>query len=188
MTARGSSLIEVMVVISILGIITALAVPNLQPLAQSSRLQATTEQVATFVDTARRRAFNEGRCYRVRATSVTNLVMEARLRSDCVNLGTSAGEWSAALQSLRTDGVNLALLSLTTSAADGANNRLVFRPSGRLHGDGDLVANDGAVIRLEVPGGDDKRTVVVTGVGQVCARADRTSFPVVAAALFRCVP
>lgn len=178
-----------MVVVSILGILTALAVPNLQPLSQSSRLHATAEQVASFVDTARRRAFNEGRCYRVRAVSATTLEMEARLRSDCVNLGAAAGEWSGALQSLRVDGgINVAVLGMTTSAVDGANNQLVFRPSGRLYGNGDLIVDDGAVVRVDIPNGDDKRSVLVTPVGQVCTRDDRGAFPALTPALFRCPP
>jgi len=59
---RGFSLIEAMMVVAVLGIIAAVAVPSLLPVIQRSELGGATDNVVGFVSRARVQAFSDRRC------------------------------------------------------------------------------------------------------------------------------
>ncbi|MFZ9888973.1 MAG: hypothetical protein ACO3JL_15865, partial [Myxococcota bacterium] len=59
-------MLEVMVVVAIIGIVAAIATPNFGPMLRGQKLQAKAEEVASFLDRARRDAFASGRCVKVR--------------------------------------------------------------------------------------------------------------------------
>lgn len=82
----GFTLIEVMIVIVILGIIAALAVPTFRPIAADAELSAATEQIASVLHQARMRAISDRRCVRVYIESSNNpavMVTQVSNTYDC---------------------------------------------------------------------------------------------------------
>ena len=64
-TRRAFSLVEVMVVVAILGVITAIAVPNVLPQVQFAQLQGAAEGYGNFIARVRTEAMVSKRCVRV---------------------------------------------------------------------------------------------------------------------------
>lgn len=169
--------------ISILGVMAAVAVPNLLPLVHAGKLSGTALQVAGFVDSTRTRAVAEGRCYRLKVVGAS-LVQERRTGTDCVNL--SEESWEGPLRALPIPGATFAIAStVADDATDGANHRLVFRPSSRLRGDGDLdVTDDHARVSIRLAGVEGSSTVEIMATGRTCTRKFPGSPPAVA--VFAC--
>lgn len=83
---RAFTLIEAMVVVTILAILAALAVPNLLPEVKKAQLEGAAESIAAFVVAARADALASRRCVRVRVdadASPHRLVAEALNVWDC---------------------------------------------------------------------------------------------------------
>lgn len=163
---RGFTLMEMMVVVAILGILAAIAVPDLTPAVNNAKLRGQIDEVASFLENARRRARAEGRCYRV-VQSGTELQMQRRANADCYtpkNGTLSGGGWEAVAFTLRPPpGFTYTLQSVP--------NELVFRPSGRVRGDGDLdVTDDGARVVLQFVSLPTKHAeTLVTSQGHLCS-------------------
>ena len=171
---RGTTLLEMAIVLSILGIIASIAVPALLPLVTTSRLHAETETVASFVEQARRLAVNEGRCFRVVGV-LGGLRIQRRTVGDCFHLAAEPTAWVTTKEYFPPRGVAVTLAgqSLTTPAGlANDDHRIVFRPNGRLWGDGDLVVtDDGARVALtSASDTTQRRSVVVTAVGRICTK------------------
>jgi prepilin-type N-terminal cleavage/methylation domain-containing protein len=176
---RGTSLIEMLITVSLLGIIAALAVPAMQPTVAEFRVYSSATAVASFIDDARRRAVAEGRCTRVRSLN-GRLITERRNATDCVNL-TLEG-WTSAEMTLGLEGpVKLDLQALTNpGVTPTADHMIIFRPSGRLYGDGDLdTSDDGVRIVMTESQAQDFRAVIVTAQGRVCLRNYGLSLPLI---------
>jgi prepilin-type N-terminal cleavage/methylation domain-containing protein len=152
------TLIEMMVVVAIVGIIAALAVPDLTPVIRKVQLDSAAQQAAGFLERARRLAMNEGRCYRVfesggvlgiqrRSTANCGYCIEG---SDCDNVDSSTKisatvGWDATLARLHPEaGIVFATPDVSTGSigAGTGDASIVFRPNGRLRGDGDLDLQD----------------------------------------------
>jgi type II secretion system protein H len=181
MTRRGFSLIEVMIVVAILGIIAALGVPGLLTMMRKNRLSAQAETTASFLDATRRRALGEGRCVRV-ITTAKVLTMQPRTVADCVKLDDA--KWKDAA-TLRPDGagISFATTSLTTASVPAARFDIVFRPNGRLVGNGDLdTTDDGARVTLSDPDLPlETRIILVTANGRICQQVSTNPPPALAA-------
>ena len=166
-----------MVVVAILGIMAALAVPNLAPLVRRSKLRSVAEEAASFLDEARQRAATQGRCFRVRIVGGDTLVMERRSTVDCVDLTVDSWEPAVATRNLR--GFVIASSSLP---ALGADDRFVFRPNSRLRGDGTLTAQAyGSRLEISLAGQPERGLVLATRVGRVCASLESVAPPALAA-------
>ncbi len=125
---RAFTLLEMLVVVAILGIMAAIAVPNLQPLLRAEALRAAGHSTSAFVSRARMTALAEKRCVRVRieqATAPAILVTEVLDSLDCEDT-TSAG-WKESARSTFDKG-NLTVSFLSSPPDD----ELRFRPSGRV--------------------------------------------------------
>ncbi|MBI1948208.1 MAG: prepilin-type N-terminal cleavage/methylation domain-containing protein [Deltaproteobacteria bacterium] len=162
---RAFTLMEMMVVVSILAVLAAIAVPDLTPAVHNAKLRAQIDEVASFIENARRSARGEGRCYRVVQTGAS-LQMQRRGNADCytpVNGTLSGGGWSAVAATLTPPaGFTYTLQSVP--------NELVFRPSGRVRGDGDLdVTDDGARVVIQYARIPQRHVeVLITSQGRLC--------------------
>jgi prepilin-type N-terminal cleavage/methylation domain-containing protein len=165
---RGFSLVELMLVISLVGIIVALVAPELTKVGARSKLTLSAEHVAAFLEDVRRRAYNEGRCVRARVEAGTgNLVVERLKHGDCVTY--IATDWTelTTMRIRQETGVSYTDAALTAPSAD---ERIVFRPSGRLRGDNDKdVSDEEARITISLKGTTDQAWVTVTATGRICS-------------------
>jgi prepilin-type N-terminal cleavage/methylation domain-containing protein len=161
---RGFTLIEMCVVVAIIGIMTALAVPDLTPVIYAARRDAAASEVITFLERARRSAMAEGRCYRVTLPTPNSIAMARRTHANCFDPVTDTA-WSEVANVVLQPGFSFAVATLPTG------NPIVFRPTGRLRGDGDLdITDDGARIVITTPALADRHTVIfVTTAGRICA-------------------
>jgi type II secretion system protein H len=66
---NGFSLVELMVLVGILGIVTALSIPNFSRYVRSNRLSTTADRLAADLSLARTLAVSNGRIYRLTATA-----------------------------------------------------------------------------------------------------------------------
>lgn len=168
---RGVTLLEMMVVVAMLGILAALAVPNVQPAVRRARLRGAAEEIAGFLDDARHRAVSQGRCFRVRVVGGDTLVMERRNSVDCVDLAKDG--WEAAERTRVMSG--FALTASAVPAAVPADERLVFRPSSRLRGDGSRTTTVyGAGVDITIPAVPEQARVTVTRLGRICTAVSVT--------------
>lgn len=172
----GFTLIEAMIVIGVLSVLIAVAVPQLSGMNKVHKLRGQANSVAGFVERGRRVAYNQGRCVRLRVDT-DHLVMERRSHADCVTNSRMGSDWDLVDTLYPEEGsMSFAMTALTN---DGQGNLMVFRPNNRLRGDGDSAVNDDAA-RVEVISNQDNRqryAVNVTATGQVCLVKYGTSFP-----------
>jgi len=83
---RAFTLLEMMVVVAILGVFFALAVPVLTPEVHKAQLDGASDVVASFVARARSQAMESKRCTRVflNTTATPNIIVAERLNNfDC---------------------------------------------------------------------------------------------------------
>jgi len=153
----GFTLLETMVVVTLLGVIAALALPSLERARQLSDTRGFAEEVYAFAARTRARAMTDRRCTRMRvsnATAPATLVFEVLNVFDCDDSAdyTSAPRIAALpgnplwvpVQTLvaRNRRVTIAL---STPPPD-LNTEIRYRSSGRLwSSDTDLNEDDGAL-------------------------------------------
>lgn len=174
---RGVTLLEMMVVVAMLGILAALAVPNVQPAVRRAKLRGAAEEIAGFLDDARHRATSQGRCFRVRVVGSNTLLMERRSSVDCVNI--TEDTWEPAERTRPMPGFTL---TPTSVPALGDDVMFIFRPSSRLRGFGDRTTTAyGARIVISTSDGAEQGAVTVTRMGRVCAAISINPLPALAA-------
>lgn len=170
-TTRGFSLIEVMVVVAIVGIIAALAVPALLPEVQKTTLEGGTENVASFIARARSEAMKSKRCVRVwvPSTATSQMVAERLNNFDCdiapatlplpgpVGIDGSANVWLEFAR-LRLDSGKLTIaLTPAPSSCNPAPGSVAGTPAGfpgqeiRFRPNGRVFSNDTIALGLNGP-------------------------------------
>ena len=168
-----------MLVVVIVGIMSSLAVPSLIGVTRAQQERTVIEQVAAILAEARARAGAENRCYRVRATNASTLVVERRNTIDCVHLDKDG--WNAPIRTftvpsafaLRHETIVPDSACGAVTAPGGACD-IIFRPSGRLRGSGVLsTAAEGSRISLQrIVGGSASvvATIDIEPVGRFCSK------------------
>ncbi|MDP2345256.1 MAG: prepilin-type N-terminal cleavage/methylation domain-containing protein [Deltaproteobacteria bacterium] len=126
---RGFSLIEVMVVVAIISVVAALAVPNLLPEVHKAHVGGGAEVVAAILGRARGEAMLSKRCVRVWIDSTNpNRIVTERLNSfDCDT--TPAKAFPAAIGSVGLDGVNRAWSPLASATLDATSLQMSMTTS-----------------------------------------------------------
>jgi prepilin-type N-terminal cleavage/methylation domain-containing protein len=117
----GFTLAEMMVVLLIGGVLTALAIPNLAQMREGYRLRSATREVYVMLQRARMAAVKENTNYRVYYTSPASLVVHDDLNSNNVQ---DAGE------PLTTTNLQNDLKGVYFTAGPSAAVPLVFAPNG----------------------------------------------------------
>jgi prepilin-type N-terminal cleavage/methylation domain-containing protein len=177
---RGFTLLEAIVTLAILGVVAALAIPNLLPAVQQATLDGSGESVAAFLARARSEAMTTKRCVRVwiPSTATHDLVAERLNTFDCdrtpatlpggLGIDGTARVWIEFAR-LRPDSTTLQLTlrqapssSTATAPAPGSvagtpagfpGAEIRFRPNGRVFSN-DAATNltdDDAVVVVRHP-------------------------------------
>jgi type II secretion system protein H len=179
-------MIEVMIVVAIVGILASLAVPSLLGVAKVNKVRTAAQDVAAVLDEARTRAGAEGRCFRVRASTTTTLIIERRATVDCVDL--TKDSWEAPIKTVKFPN-DFTITTSSTAAANTtttASDAIVFRPSGRLRGNGTLTTDEyGARVQVKLNSVGEFATADVTRLGRICV-ATRGSSNTALAAPVKC--
>lgn len=186
---RAFSLIEMMLVVAILAVLAALAVPAMGPQVDLTRLEGTTEAIASLLSRAQAEAMASKRCVRVRIDGA-RVVAERLNTYDCdVSPGTaplidaSKPRW-VEVAALRIDG-SLSVEfdpvpSETAAAAIGEMDQIRFRPSGRLFSADTTITDDDGVVKVTHTGMSagpaSTKKVLVEAQGLVCV-LDRGTDP-----------
>lgn len=188
---RAFSLIEAMVVVAIIGVVAALAVPSLLPEIQKAQLDGAASSAANLLARARTEAMASRRCTRVvvqnpGATTGRRLSVQRLNNFDCES--PANGTRIDATQNLwiEVDWLIPESANVSFSFAGGDGGRwpaapgteLRFRPNGRVYSAGTLdndpandLTDDDAVLvvmhsALTLPG---TTRVLVDGNGLICA-------------------
>ncbi|WP_018410582.1 GspH/FimT family pseudopilin [Methyloversatilis thermotolerans] len=146
----GFSLIELMIVVVLLAIVAAFAMPAFQSLIASSRLTADTNELIAGLNLARSEAVRMQRRVILCRTTSSNGVAVLTATSGCVTTAdaTPWQAWAVFIDSdadgvfdgnetiIRTQVVGTSLNFVSDATLGAAGNRIVFRPDGlaRAHG------------------------------------------------------
>lgn len=180
---RAFSLIEMMLVVAILAVIAALAVPAMGPFVDAAKLEGSAEAVASLVARAQEEAMSAKRCTRVRLADDQTVVAERLNSYDC-DVDPTTKIVAADPQWIELDRLVLDsdLLEIefdpapteTTAAALGGTepDQLRFRPSGRLFSSDTVVTDDDGVLKLThtamAAGLADTKKILVEAQGLIC--------------------
>lgn len=171
-----------MVVVAMLGVLAALAIPNLIPMTQQVRLQGDAARVAAFLEAVRARALAEQRCFMV-TVSGRHVFASRRASPDCVNLGADA--WDSGTLSMTVENGTTLRLGSADALPVGlpADQRMILRPNGRLRGDGDLDPSE-EIARIVVgqTGLPAQHVVLVTSFLRVCVIPGAAAAPALSTA------
>jgi prepilin-type N-terminal cleavage/methylation domain-containing protein len=192
---RAFTLIEVMVVVAMLSIIAALAVPELQPEVKKAQLEGAADSIAAFISAARTDAITSRRCVRIRIVSTARphrLVAEALNTRDCdmdpesapriVNPAADGGQTNlwlplrdlplpAAAMTVEFDPAPSDSSAVNVAAGSTSGDELRWRATGRIFSANTLVNDDDAAFRitherLAAPG--NVKFVVAESQGLIC--------------------
>lgn len=197
---RAFSLIEMMLVVGILAVLAAIAVPAMGPYVDAAKLEGSAEAVASLVGRAQAEAMTAKRCTRVRLDDDHTVVAERLNSWDC-DVDSTTLILAASPQWIEVDRLVVAegiievefdpVPSETTAAALGGTevDQLRFRPSGRLFSADLDVTDDDGVLKLthtNMSGGlADTKKVLVEAQGLICV-LDRGVDPDGTSPNFRC--
>lgn len=193
---RAFSLLEVMVTISILMVIAAIAVPSLLPQVQLAQLSTSVDAVASFAAAARDEAMLARRCTRIRMVAVDVLVVEIANSLSCEE--TTDGAVVAArridptrpawqeIRRLKLESPRLDATFVVTPAPLSTLPQLRFRPTGRVWTNDLRVQDDNVAIALLHPVLKQTRHVVVLNNGFICTPPPGTITNATAPEAFSC--
>jgi prepilin-type N-terminal cleavage/methylation domain-containing protein len=187
---QGFTLLESMVVLAILGVVAALALPGMLPMIHKAKLDGAAEIVAGVVVQARTRAMSARRCVRVRLETVAgqpNVVAEELRTFDCdvdpstaprtdnTSLGATNLWNEVARARLDTAGISLALNPGASEGLDEWGGPVVYDPvyraTGRLFSSDTNIDDDDVAIELthaQVAADQNRRYVLLEAHGPVC--------------------
>ena len=160
LVTRGFSLIEMMLVVAILAIMAAIAVPSMSPQVDAAKLEGTAEGIASLLWRAQAEAMSSKRCVRVRLSGA-DVIAERENSFDC----DTAAAASALIDNTSPLWIQIADFKLdgslmtaafspvpgeSSAAALGGSepDQIRFRPSGRLFSSDTNVTNDDGVILI----------------------------------------
>ncbi|OGQ14118.1 MAG: hypothetical protein A2138_21510 [Deltaproteobacteria bacterium RBG_16_71_12] len=198
---RAFSLIEMMLVVAILAVLAALAVPAMGPFVDAAKLEGSAEAVASLIARAQQEAMSAKRCTRVRL-DVNQVVVAERLNSYDCDVNPVTRIVAADPQWIEIDRLALdySLIEIefdpvptetaATALGGGEPDQFRFRPSGRLFSSDTVVTDDDGVLTLthtSMAGGmADTKKILVEAQGLVCV-LDRGVDPGGSAPNFSCL-
>lgn len=197
---RAFSLIEMMLVVGILAVLAAIAVPAMGPFVDAAKLEGSAEAVASLLGRAQAEAMAAKRCVRVRLDNDFTVVAERLNSYDCdvdptTLIDSTRPQWIEFDRlTVAEDVIEVEFDPVPTETTAGAlggteDDQFRFRPSGRLFSADLNVADDDGILKLThtaMSGGlADTKKVLVEAQGLICV-LDRGVDPNGSAPNFRC--
>lgn len=180
---RAFSLIELMLVVAILAVVAALAVPSMGPYVDAAKLEGSAEAVTSLIARTQAEAMSAKRCTRVRIDDDQTVVAERLNSYDC-DVDPTTRIVAASPQWIEFDRlvVDTALIEMefdpvpneTSAGVLGGSepDQFRFRPSGRLFSSDLAVNNDDGVLKLThtsmSAGMADTKKILVEAQGLIC--------------------
>lgn len=150
MSARGFTLVEIMVVLAIAGVLATLVAPALTSYARTATLQAAARQLATSINLGRQVAISRNTTVCVEVAPPASI----RLRTG----GCSGAIWAGP----GTDGAGAIKISDASALQISTTANVVFTGLG--------AASPAGTYTLTNPASNGTRTVVVAATGRVSVR------------------
>ena len=156
----GMTLVELMIVIGVLGILAAIAIPSFRNTIPRMKLSNNTTLLANEIATARMRAISKGMRFCV--------IFHTRTDSDAAKRNSydlkkeDAGGVCSASAGTQIAATHLYGTELVSATGFNAANTLVVDGTGTMN----IALNTSAYLELQIPNGDYKRCILVAANGR----------------------
>ncbi len=156
--ARGFTLIELMVTVTIVAIVMAIAVPSLRSFIADQRVRVATSDLTSEISYTRSSAVATGRRTIIEPTTAGNWMLGWHIYTD---INGDSVYTAGTDQEIKRTGAPASGVKICTNVAEFAN-RIIFHPDGSVTRTSATTANDGVTLSYDLGTGNIKDIYIRT--------------------------